>query len=604
MRSTADLPMKTSFSRSIIISFLVVIACLPASGQELLPPALPWKGKSVELIAKKDHPWITPTERSDFRTTPSYEETMQWLDKLCTATTMMKMITIGKSAQYRDIKMVIASREGFDKVALKKSSKPLLLIQAGIHSGEIDGKDAGMMLLRDIAFGNKKNLLDRVNILFIPILSVDAHERTSAYNRVNQRGPENMGWRTNARNLNLNRDYSKLDTEEVKAVVGVISDYDPEMYLDLHVTDGADYQYDITYGFGDGYSPSIASWMKIYLTPIVDKQLKSFGHIPGPLVFAANDMDFTDGLIEFPYSPRFSNHYGDARHVPSILLENHSLKPFRQRVLGTYVFLEGVISALSSGGPALRQAIADDISRKPSEIVLTWKQAEKKDTINFLGIESSREKSSLTGSEYVVWKGKAIQQRVPITRFNNPDIKSSRPKAFWIPSTYKEVIERLRAHGIMLEVLTSEEKVKVSMFRVTSHKFASTPNEGRFTVTASFSKETHDEVFYPGSVRVDTDQPLGDLAVLLLHPQSPDSFFQWGFFPEIFSRTEYIETYVIEPLAEKMLKENPALKEEFENKKKSDPAFANSPSAIYQWFYSRSPYFDSRWLLYPVGMEE
>src|SRR5690606_31703643 len=161
----------------------------------------------------------------------------------------------------REIKMVIATAEKkFTPQALAQSSKPLLLIQAGIHSGEIDGKDASMMLLRDIVNGSKKDLLDRVNLLFIPILSVDGHERSSPYNRVNQRGPSNMGWRTNARNLNLNRDYAKLDTEEIRAVIAVINAYKPDLYLDIHVTDGADYQYDITYGYSESYSPRIAQW--------------------------------------------------------------------------------------------------------------------------------------------------------------------------------------------------------------------------------------------------------------------------------------------------------------------------------------------------------
>ena len=170
--------------------------------------------------------------------------------------------------------MVIASQDKtFDKAALRSSAKPLLLVQAGIHAGEIDGKDAGMMLLRDIAFGNKKDLLKNVNLLFIPILNVDGHERVSPYNRPNQRGPENMGWRANARNLNLNRDYTKLDSEEIRAVVQVMSDYNPSFYVDLHVTDGADYQYDITYGNVE-YSPAIAQWLDADLSPGHRQRLK------------------------------------------------------------------------------------------------------------------------------------------------------------------------------------------------------------------------------------------------------------------------------------------------------------------------------------------
>lgn len=593
------------FLKPSLLSLILLLALYGGvlNAQDILPPALNWKGKSQELIVRKDNPWITPTELSDFKTTPSYEETMAWLNKLCGATKTMKMISIGKSANYRDINMVIASTDTFDKGELNVSLKPLLLVQACIHAGEVDGKDAGMMLLRDIAFGSKKNLLENCNILFIPILNVDGHERISAYNRVNQRGPENMGWRTNARNLNLNRDYSKLDSEELRAVVKVMNDYEPDMYLDLHVTDGADYQYDITFGSGEGFSASIGAWLKNSFTPAVTKHLKAFGHIPGPLVFSVNELDFRDGMTEFPYSIRFSNSYGDIRHIPSVLLENHSLKPFKQRVLGTYVFLEGVIQSISSDHTALKNAISNDKLHRSQEVILTWKKSEVKDSIRFLGIESSREKSAITDGEYVVWKGKPVTEMISYTRYNQAEKKTKRPKAFYVPATYKDVIDRLHAHGIVMEVITVPEEVDVTMYRIADHKFATAPFEGHFPVTGTFTKEKRRETFYPGSVRVDTDQPLGDLAILLLHPESPDSFLQWGFFPEIFTRTEYIEGYAIEPLARRMLAENPALASEFEKKKKEDPNFIKNQQSVYQWFYSRSKFFDNRWLLYPVGEE-
>ncbi|HTE32810.1 MAG TPA: M14 family zinc carboxypeptidase, partial [Chryseolinea sp.] len=265
-----------------------------ATAQSILPPIIEWSGKSESLIAKQDNPWITASEKSNFVSTPDYHETMNWFKKLTAASPLLTMVSIGKSVEGRDIYMIIASAEKIvTSAALKKSAKPLLLAQAGIHSGEIDGKDAGMMLLRDIAFGNKKELINKVNFLFIPILSVDAHERSSPYNRPNQRGPENMGWRTNAQNLNLNRDYAKLDTKEIRSVVQVINEYDPVLYMDIHVTDGADYQYDITFGgLGlQGNSPGIAQWLETSYKPAVDKDLIANGHTPGQLLIAKNDRD-------------------------------------------------------------------------------------------------------------------------------------------------------------------------------------------------------------------------------------------------------------------------------------------------------------------------
>ncbi len=589
--------------KSICLTCVIIFGMIAAlHGQEILPPLMPWSGKSEALIARPDNKWITPAEKTGFVSTPDYAETMSWLSRLCKSSDVLEITTIGVSAQSREIKMVIATAEKkFTAQALALSSKPLLLIQAGIHSGEIDGKDAGMMLLRDMVNGSKRDLLNQVNILFIPILSVDGHERSSPYNRVNQRGPSNMGWRTNARNLNLNRDYAKLDTEELRAVVAVINAYKPDLYLDIHVTDGADYQYDVTYGYSESFSPKIAQWLTEKFRPNVDASLTSSGHIPGPLVFAANDRDFAEGMVEFGYSTRFSNGYGDIIHLPTVLVENHSLKPFRQRVLGTYVFLEATIRLLASEGKSLQEAVVSDRARRTKEVVLSWRRSEKPDTIEFLGIETQIRMSPITNSEYVAWTGKPVTQRILFIRTNEPNLTTLRPGHFVVPGTHKDVIERLRSHGIEMETLKEVRTVKGNFYRVGKYTFSRQPFEGHFTVNADVETQLREETFHPGSVIISTDQPLGDLAVILLHPQSPDSFFQWGFFPEIFSRTEYIEQYAAEPLAAQMLEKDPALKKEFEEKMKNDPDFAKEPMRIYQWFYQRSPYFDQRWLLYPVA---
>jgi murein tripeptide amidase MpaA len=593
------------FKFSITFAFVLHVTFLFGQQLEILPPVQPWKGKSLSLIAKKEDPWITPSEKSDFTTTPSYSETYQILKKMCEGSAIMKIISIGKSAQGRDIWMVIATADGnIDSDAIKKSGKQILLIQAGIHAGEIDGKDAGMMLLRDISFGKKKDLLKNVTILFVPILNVDGHERTSPYNRVNQRGPSNMGWRTNGKNLNLNRDYTKLDSEEIRAVVQVMNEYDPTLYLDLHVTDGADYQYDITYGYVPNYSPSVYSWLDKTLKPYVNDGLKTAGHIPGPLMFAANDRDFSKGNMEYPFEPRFSNNYGHLRHMPSILLENHSLKPYKQRVLGTYVFLERIIEILNTDGANLKKAISSDKSARETELVLTWKQSEKTDSMTLLGIESQILKSKVTNKDYVSWTGKSVTRKIPVIQNSKPDKIARRPKRYWVPSTYADVIERMKIHGIKMETIMAPVEVSVRMYKVTNHKFATAPFEGHFAVTGTVTAEIRKETFYPGSVKIDMDQPLGDLVMHLLEPEGSDSFFAWGFFHEIFNRTEYIEEYVIEPLARNMLASDKKLSDEYEAYVKTNPGFTDKPQEVYEWFYTRSSYVDSRYLLYPVGMED
>ncbi len=590
---------------SLIFGMLFLTTCTGLVAQDILPPLPHWSGKSEALIVKKNHPWITQAEESDFRFSPNYDETFAWLDRLIASTDLLKMVTIGSSENGSAIKMVIASSEkSFTPEALTASSKALILFQAGIHSGEIDGKDAGMMLLRDIVKGKKKHLLDDVNLLFVPILNVDGHERSSAYNRPNQRGPEKMGWRSNAKNLNLNRDYTKLETKGIQAIVSVMNEYEPDLYLDIHVTDGADYQYDITYGYNGAhsYSPAITNWLDHIFSPPVNESLKKMGHIPGPLVFTVNDMDFRDGFLVFDSSPRYSDGYGNARHLPSILIENHSLKPFRQRVLGTYVFLTATIEAVSRHKEALHAAIAEDKGRKAGEIPLTFKApAGPPDSLLLKGIASKRIPSKLTGDTIVQWLGEPVLEKVVIVNHNEPDLTANRPKGYWVPSTYPNIIKKLQQHGIEMEVISEPRSVDVELYRIENTQLAARSYEGRVRVSGDFKAEVHQETYYPGSAYISTDQPLGDLTMILLEPGHPDSFFQWGYFLEILERTEYVEPYFMEPYARKMLATDPELKAEFEAKVKSDTAFENDSQRILQWFYSKSPYYDERHLLYPVG---
>ena len=593
----------------LFLSFLTFsLNSFGQAARDVLPPLLPWDGKSQTLIAKPSNPWITVTEKSDFRFSPSYEETMEWLEKLSGSSAFLKMVTIGESESNRNINMVIATKDkDFSAEALAKSTKPLILFQAGIHSGEIDGKDAGMMLLRDIVHGSKQALLEEVNLLFIPILNVDGHERSSAFNRVNQRGPELQGWRTNARNLNLNRDYAKLETKGIQAVVAVINKYEPDLYLDIHVTDGVDYQYDITYGFSGAhaYSPQISKWLSTVFSPPVDRDLEAMGHIPGPLIFTVNNIDFEDGYLAFDSSPRYSDGYGSARHLPTILVENHSLKPFKQRLLGTYVFLEAAIKAVSKNRATLKKAIENDkISRKEA-IPLTFKlQESTPDTLVLKGIASRRIISEVTGDTLVEWLGKPVTQHVPVVTYNMPDVFVKRPKAYWIPAAYSDIIEKLKTHGIEMEILETPRTVAVEMYRINDAELASKPFEGRVQVSGQPVPEEHQEQFAPGSARVPTDQPLGILATLLLEPGHPDSFFQWGYFLEIMERTEYVEPYFMEPYAKQLLDRDPKLRSAFEEKLQSDSAFRENPGAILAWFYKNSPYYDARYLLYPIGREQ
>lgn len=594
-----------------------------AATDPILPPLVPWNGKSRALIVPKDDPWITPAEKSDFRVTPSYDETTAWLRKLVGAAPQLKMISLGKSPEGRDIWMVIASREKqFTPEALRKNGKLIVLAQAGIHPGEIDGKDAGLMLLRDMTVrGTKGDLLERANFLFVPIFNVDGHERTSKFGRVNQRGPESTGWRTNSKNLNLNRDYAKIDTPEMEAMIRTLNQWQPDLYIDLHVTDGNDYQYDITFGFNGagGHSPAIASWLEKTFTPAVTNDLTAMGHVPGSTNVAnwIDPMDLSKGIKVWMSDPRYSNGYGDVRHLPTVLLETHSLKPYEQRVLGTYVFLESTIRTTASAASTLRQAIEADRKANAATIPLAWDTDPKApvETIDYKAIESHTVLSAISGGLRIEFTGKPVTLKVPCKLGNHITASVARPKAYWVPPGWSDVVQRLQVHGVQFERINQPRDVKVTAYRLEDVKFHGVdesrrpfeeqqPFEGHVQLKAKPVAEQRTEHYPVGSIRISTNQPLGDLAGVLLEPASPDSFFQWGFFNQVLQQTEYIEGYILELMAERMLERDPTLAEEFRQKLASDEAFRASAKNRLRWFYSKTPFIDERWKLYPVGREE
>lgn len=613
-------------SRAISAALAAVLsAASPARAdarrEAQLPPELPWAGKSRALVRPPSDAWATPAEKSGLQETPRYDETAAWLRRLVAASTTLELLSLGRSPEGRDLLLVVASKEraaGPD--ALRANGRPTLLAQAGIHAGEIDGKDAGLMLLRDIALGSKAALLERANFLFVPIFNVDGHERFSAFTRINQRGPREAGWRTTARNLNLNRDYAKLDAPEMRQLVAALNRWPVDLYYDLHVTDDTDHQYDMTYGHNwpTAWSPAIAAWLEHELLPASDAALREQGHTPGRFVQLVDHLDPAKGLLPWFASPRFSNGWGDARHLPTVLVEAHSLKPFAQRVLANYVLLEATLRILGERGESLRSAVREDRRRRPAELVLDWRMPETPSrSLELLGVEWRRSPSAISGGPRIEYTGRPKTWTAPKFDQTLPGARASRPAAYWVPPAWGDVVERLELQGLRLERQAEPRTLEVEMYRVREPRLGSQPFEGRVLVSAAFQSEHRRETFPAGSVRVSTDQPLGDLLMLLLEPASPDSYFAWGFFLPVLQPTEFVEAYVMEAMAERMLAEDPALREAFERRLREDAdfgagrgprppgaeVFAPGAPARLQWFYEKTPYYDERALLYPVGRE-
>lgn len=596
---------------------------LDAAKKPILPPEFPWDGASQRFIAKPSDPFITLAESSDFQETPGYAETLAYLRRLAATSKDVRVVNLEEpSGEGRPFAMAILSRES-DKspTGLKASGKPTVFVQAGIHPGEISGKDAGLMLLRDLSVGGSlAELLERANLLFVPVVNIDGHERFGLYGRVNQRGPTRTGWRSNAQNLNLNRDFVKIDSPEIRNVVRILERWDPDLFIDLHDTDGVNYQYDVTYcnNGENAWSPKATAWMNKVLSPQVDRELGALGHLPFVCIDEFDSQDLTAGF--YPYytdGPRYSNAYADARQIPGILVEIHALKPYKRRVLGTYVFLKAMLEVVGKEAESLRRAIRKDRRSRPAKVVLSFKAGEgDPKTVKLKAFRSELFDSPITGDKMVRWTNEPVVLDVPVEASDQPAVVVERPEAYYIPVQWRAVIKRLAIHGVEMEVLEQPTEVEVVLYRLPDAEIgrAFEPAkpfgerlplyEGRLLIKGAPIPEERLVTYPPGSVRVPTDQDLGTLAMLLLEPQSPDSFLQWGFFNTVMTDAEQVEGYILEPMAQRMLEESPELAKEFEAKLESDPEFAKDRTARLFWFYQRTPFADQNRYLYPVGRVE
>ena len=554
----------------------------------------------------------TTFEKSNYLETDNYEGTIAYAKQLAKQFKQVHYQSIGTTVQGREIPLLIVDENGYTKPKkIRKSGKNIILVQSCIHPGEPNGKDAMFMLIRDMLnYGNNADLLHDFSFLFIPVLSPDGLANFSPYNRINQNGPKQMGWRVNAQGLNLNRDFTKLDTPEIQAFASLFNQWHPDLFFDTHATNGADYQYVTTYStenFGN-YDPSITRWLSLMWEPQIKQEMKNKGIPITRYVEFRPWGDPTGFLYDESFSAMFSEAYTTARNCPGILLETHMLKPYKDRVFSTYHMIVETLKIIRNDkdnfNNALAQAKKNDLTLKELPINM---DSEMNDTImeDFLGYHFDTVHSDITGGWYYAYDTTRPEtrkiRRVLSTR---PKKLLSVPKEYIIPAQYGKVIDIVKAHGFEMNLLKSEKTLQVNTYRFSNVEFMPKPSEGHSRVAHFDTEEITKEVTFPkGSAVIKTSQDGVRLLMNLLEPEMQGSLFEWGFFNNVLQRVEYFEVYKMEPMAKAMLTADPFLAEQFKQWKAAFPKDKQpSQYEILNWFYERSPYCDKNYLVYPVGI--
>ena len=555
----------------------------------------------------------TVSERSAFQTTGRYDEVI----RLCAAyqTAYPKSVrckTFGRTPEGRPMMALIATRTGaFTGDEAKKRGIPVLLVQGGIHAGEIDGKDAGFLALREALDDRAaKGALDKQVVIFVPVFNIDGHERFGKWNRPNQRGPEEMGWRTTAQNFNLNRDYAKADSPEMQAMLRLVNDWDPIATIDLHVTDGAKFEHDIAimvepvYGGDTALAKAGKSFREAVVADLANAGSLPLNFYPSFTIADEPSSGFIDGVSP----PRFSTGYFLTRNRFGMLVETHSWKDYPTRVRITRNTVISVLNQTAVHGrewlKVAKEADARACKVAGQSVALTWKASEKSRSIDFRGYEYTRTMSEVSGALMTRYDDTKPQiWKLALRDDIQPALTVVAPRGgYLIPAAYAVAIAaKLSQHGIAFRKLAKPVgKAAVETFRAEKTTFSPQSIEGHqmLSVTGVWKAETRQiEV---GSLFVPIAQPKSLLLMSLFEPTAPDAFLAWGFFNNAFERKEYMEDYVAEDVAREQLAADPALAAEFNKRLATDAEFSKSASSRLTFFARRHASWDDRFNLYPV----
>ncbi len=550
--------------------------------------------------------FMTPFEKNS-NTSANYSEVIQFYERLDEGFKTIQLTEAGSSDSGFPIHTVIFSKnEDFNRESIRDKGKVVLFINNAIHPGEPCGVDATMMLLRDFATkADQLPYLDNVAIVAIPFYNIGGGLNRGRFSRANQQGPEAYGFRGNAQNLDLNRDFVKCDSRNAQTFNKIFTYWQPDVFIDNHTSNGADYQYTMTLiaTQHNKLSPPLAGYLNKSLLPALYDGMEKAGWEMTPYVYARDIPD--NGIAAFLDLPRYSSGYAALFNTLSFMPETHMLKPFEDRVRSTYAFMEIMVKYLHRDHKNLQQVRKEAIAQTKSTktVDLNWEMdTDDFETIKFKGYEAAHKPSKVSGIDRLYYdRNKPFEKEITYFNSYKPSLTVNKPVAYIFPQAYQDVVERLQWNGVVVKRLSEDSNIPVEMYKIVDFKTRDHYEGHYLHSNVEVKKLEQNWLYRKGDYLVLLNQFPENYIVNTLEPHAPDSFFAWNFFDGILMQKEYFSPYVFEDLADEFLKSNPDVKAALEEKKAADPEFAKSAYQQLDFIYKRSPWYEKTFRLYPVG---
>ncbi|MFC4720713.1 M14 family metallopeptidase [Geojedonia litorea] len=553
----------------------------------------------------KTFDFTTIFEKSEGTQTATYQETIEFYTNLAEAYPEISIQAIGETDSGHPLHIVTYNPEKqFDFEQIRKNNR-ILLINNGIHPGEPDGIDATMLLFRDLAQGSIKSPEHTV-LAAIPIYNIGGSLNRNSTSRTNQVGPEEYGFRGNARNYDLNRDFIKNDTKNAKTFAQIFHLVQPDVFIDNHVSNGADYQYTLTHLFTqhNKLGGDLGAFIHNIMMPELERQLEKKSWDITPYVNVFNQVPEA-GFSQFMDYPRYSTGYTTLWNTLGMMVETHMLKPYKPRVEGTYELMKIMIDIIEEHGETISQLRTTQFEKHLAQTsyTLDWQiDTTLTSTLSFKGFEGEMIVSEITGAQRLKYdRSKPFTKTVVYKNYFEPSLDVTIPKAYIIPQSWWTVIDLLKQNGIQMEALKADSTITVESYKIANYKTRTQPYEGHYQHYATQLETSTKQIkVYKGDYIISTQQKGMRYLLETLEPQGPDSFFNWNFFDTILQQKEGFSPYVWEDKAKVLLDHNPDFKRAFDEKKSSDEGFSKNWFAQLDWIHKQSEYYEKAHLQYPV----